>query len=182
MRTKSKIMLLLITTFSMIVVALYNGYGLLEGDTGAYIETGIRNLVPNDRSPFYGWFMRYTSLWTSLWFTLLAQSALLSWLLLKYINTNAVKYLYFIGITIGLGILTKYTMVFYMFLYFFNCFTKLCIEALTQAIRFFVIINNSFFNILLRCFSDLYLKKPYFLFISAFSSSNVYVFIFPAWY
>ncbi|MDB5118362.1 MAG: hypothetical protein JWQ79_3854 [Mucilaginibacter sp.] len=35
------------------------------------------------------------------------------WLLLKYLNTNAVKYLYFIGLTIGVGILTKYTMVFF---------------------------------------------------------------------
>lgn len=35
------------------------------------------------------------------------------WLLIKYINTNAAKYLYFIGLTIGIGILTKYTMVFF---------------------------------------------------------------------
>ena len=35
------------------------------------------------------------------------------WLLLKYINTNAIKYLYFIGIAIGMGILTKYTMAFF---------------------------------------------------------------------
>jgi hypothetical protein len=35
------------------------------------------------------------------------------WLLLRYINTQAVKYLYFIGIVIGIGILTKYTMLFF---------------------------------------------------------------------
>ncbi|MCC8426651.1 glycosyltransferase family 39 protein [Mucilaginibacter sp. UR6-11] len=35
------------------------------------------------------------------------------WLLLRYINTHAVKYLYFIGIVIGLGVLTKYTMLFF---------------------------------------------------------------------
>lgn len=35
------------------------------------------------------------------------------WLLIKYINTNAVKYLYFIGIAIGVGLLTKYTMAFF---------------------------------------------------------------------
>jgi hypothetical protein len=35
------------------------------------------------------------------------------WLLLRYINTHAVKYLYFIGVAIGLGILTKYTMLFF---------------------------------------------------------------------
>jgi hypothetical protein len=38
---------------------------------------------------------------------------LIVWLLLRYINTNAPKYLYFIGVAIGLGILTKYTMLFF---------------------------------------------------------------------
>jgi len=35
------------------------------------------------------------------------------WLLLRYINTNAVKYLYFIGMAIGFGVLTKYTILFF---------------------------------------------------------------------
>jgi hypothetical protein len=35
------------------------------------------------------------------------------WLIIKYINTSSVKYIYFIGIAIGLGLLTKYTMGFF---------------------------------------------------------------------
>jgi hypothetical protein len=35
------------------------------------------------------------------------------WLILRYINTQAVKYLYFIGIVLGFGVLTKYTMLFF---------------------------------------------------------------------
>jgi len=35
------------------------------------------------------------------------------WLLLRYVNTLAIKYLYFIGLTVGIGILTKYTMLFF---------------------------------------------------------------------
>jgi hypothetical protein len=35
------------------------------------------------------------------------------WLLIKYINTSSVKYLYFIGLVIGIGLLTKYTMAFF---------------------------------------------------------------------
>lgn len=35
------------------------------------------------------------------------------WLLVKYCNTSSVKYLYFLGIVIGFGMLTKYTMVFF---------------------------------------------------------------------
>ncbi|MFD2145956.1 glycosyltransferase family 39 protein [Mucilaginibacter antarcticus] len=35
------------------------------------------------------------------------------WLLLRYVNTQAIKYLYFIGLVLGVGILTKYTMLFF---------------------------------------------------------------------
>jgi hypothetical protein len=37
------------------------------------------------------------------------------YLMVKYINSSSVKYLYFIGIAIGLGLLTKYTMGFFAF-------------------------------------------------------------------
>lgn len=37
------------------------------------------------------------------------------YLIIKYINTSSVKYLYFIGLAIGLGLLTKYTMAFFAF-------------------------------------------------------------------
>ena len=37
------------------------------------------------------------------------------WLLIKYCNTSAIKYLYFLGITIGVGMLTKYSMSFFTF-------------------------------------------------------------------
>ncbi len=67
------------------VVALYSGFALAESDTGAYIEKGILNIIPNDRSPFYCWFVRYTSMWSSLWYALFAQSLLLAYLLVKFI-------------------------------------------------------------------------------------------------
>ncbi len=68
------------------VVALYNGFPLVESDTGAYIEKGILNIIPADRSPFYGWFIRYTSMWASLWYTAFAQCLILAFLLLRYIT------------------------------------------------------------------------------------------------
>jgi len=37
------------------------------------------------------------------------------WLLAKYSNTSSVKYLYFLGIVVGLGMLTKYSMAFFTF-------------------------------------------------------------------
>ncbi len=87
---KTFISLLLTTSLALMVVALYNGFGLTENDTGAYIEKGILNIIPNDRSPFYGWFIRYTSMWSSLWYALFAQCLLLAYLLLKFIFQLAV--------------------------------------------------------------------------------------------
>ncbi|HEY2580496.1 MAG TPA: glycosyltransferase family 39 protein [Mucilaginibacter sp.] len=37
------------------------------------------------------------------------------WLLTKYCNTSSVKYLYLLGVVVGLGMLTKYTMAFFTF-------------------------------------------------------------------
>lgn len=37
------------------------------------------------------------------------------WLSLKYVNTTSVKYLYWLGLCVGLGLLTKYTMAFFTF-------------------------------------------------------------------
>jgi len=81
MTTKKAAGHIVLTALMLLVVALYNGFPLTESDTGAYIESGVRNLIPRDRSPFYGWFIRYTSMWSSLWYTILAQCILSAWLL-----------------------------------------------------------------------------------------------------
>jgi hypothetical protein len=42
------------------------------------------------------------------------------WLLTKYSNTSSVKYLYFLGAVVGLGLLTKYSMAFFTFALIFG--------------------------------------------------------------
>jgi hypothetical protein len=37
------------------------------------------------------------------------------WLLMRYNNTSSIKYLYFFGMTVGVGMLTKYSMAFFTF-------------------------------------------------------------------
>ncbi|HVW97301.1 MAG TPA: glycosyltransferase family 39 protein [Mucilaginibacter sp.] len=37
------------------------------------------------------------------------------WLLTRYCNTSSVKYLYFLGVVVGIGMLTKYSMAFFTF-------------------------------------------------------------------
>lgn len=77
---------LIFYAFLLMIVALYNGYPLVESDTGAYIEHGFRFHFPADRPPFYGVFLRITALWTSLWLPVFAQSLLLAYLLRRYIR------------------------------------------------------------------------------------------------
>ena len=89
MNNKQFLFLLLSSTFALMVVALYNGFPLAEGDTGAYIQQAIYPHFAPDRTPFYGIYLRITSLWRSLWFPVFAQCLLLGFLLIKFIeNVN----------------------------------------------------------------------------------------------
>lgn len=67
-------------------VAFVNGFPLVENDTANYIITGIEDQISPDRTPFYGLFLRFTSMWSSLWFTVFAQSLLLAFALSRYIK------------------------------------------------------------------------------------------------
>jgi hypothetical protein len=86
MKTRSFIVLSLITSIMLMVVALYNGFPLVDTDTAAYIEQAIYPHFTPDRTPFYGFFIKASSLHTSLWFTVALQSMLLSFVLLRYIR------------------------------------------------------------------------------------------------
>lgn len=68
----------------LMAVALYAGYPLWMGDTHAYISIGFGDAVAFDRSPFYGYFLRHSSLAETLWLSVLAQCLALSFVLLRY--------------------------------------------------------------------------------------------------
>ena len=84
MKKSSFFLLILLTTFALMLVGFYNGYPLMEGDSGAYIANAFEPALLRDRLPFYGTFIRVTSLWTSVWFTLFWQCFILAWVLLKF--------------------------------------------------------------------------------------------------
>lgn len=67
-------------------IAFYNGYPIYDGDTHAYLATGFTKVLLSDRPPFYGNFIRITSFWASLWYTIFFQCLILSYLLLRYIR------------------------------------------------------------------------------------------------
>lgn len=84
MKPKVFLPLLLLSTVIMMWVALYNGFPLVEGDTGAYIQQAIYPHFAADRPPFYGLFIRATSLSVSLWWPVAAQCFIVSFLLLQF--------------------------------------------------------------------------------------------------
>ena len=75
-----------IAALFLMVISLYNGYPLYGGDTHAYMYTAFHGSIQPDRTPFYGKFIRYSSLRESLWFTVFGQSLILACLLTRYIE------------------------------------------------------------------------------------------------
>jgi hypothetical protein len=61
--------------------ALINGFPLVYSDTGTYIAAAKTSSIPVDRPISYSLFLNITSLNLSLWFTILAQCAILVYLL-----------------------------------------------------------------------------------------------------
>ncbi len=68
------------------VVAWYNGFPLVHFDSAAYIEQAIYPHFSPERTPFYGLFIKASSLHLSLWFTVVLQSGILSFLLIRYVR------------------------------------------------------------------------------------------------
>ena len=86
MKAWNYIALCILTSVMLMVIALYNGFPLVDADSAAYIEQAIYPHFTPERTPFYGLFLRVASLCTSLWFVVLVQSAILAVLLLRYIT------------------------------------------------------------------------------------------------
>lgn len=83
LKTPIALVYLCIGALGIMYAAFYNGYPLVTSDTNTYIRSGFDFTIPADRPPFYGIFIRISSLWTSLWFTVFVQSAILTTLLYR---------------------------------------------------------------------------------------------------
>jgi hypothetical protein len=70
----------------LMFAAIYNGFPLVTSDSGMYIYSGFQKFVPVDRPPGYGIFIRHSSLASSLWFTIISQAIILSYILWQTIN------------------------------------------------------------------------------------------------
>lgn len=82
MKIKSKnILVILIGSLFLLYLGFYNNYPFVYSDTGTYIRSGIKCIIPIDRPVYYGLFIRHFSLLTSLWYVVFAQSLIISYLL-----------------------------------------------------------------------------------------------------
>ncbi len=87
-----KIFWTLLGTLLLIGAALYNQFPLVTSDSGTYILSGFKFFIPADRPIVYGLFVRHSSLAVSLWFTIIFQSLILSYLLWLTLNEFANSY------------------------------------------------------------------------------------------
>lgn len=62
--------------------ALYNGYPLIYPDTGTYIAACFDRFVPIDRPLTYSFFLRHSSLSSTLWLPIIFQCLIVSWIIL----------------------------------------------------------------------------------------------------
>jgi hypothetical protein len=103
--------IILLGTLVLCLPVFYNGYPILTYDSGTYIRSGLSGIVPVDRPLGYGLFIKYTSLSSSLSFTVSSQCLLLSVVLyffLKNVIREKEKFnLYFLGILTSLTFLTN---------------------------------------------------------------------------
>ena len=86
MKIKATYFLPLLSALLLMSVALFNGFPLVEGDTGSYVSCPLEHIIPKDRTPFYGWFLRLTHMCSSLWYTVFAQCLLVALALHAYIR------------------------------------------------------------------------------------------------
>lgn len=82
----SKSLTIFISSLLLLFPAFYNSYPFVFSDTGTYISSGFENIVPDDRPIFYGLLIRHTSLAVSLWYAILFQSLLVSFVLFDFVT------------------------------------------------------------------------------------------------
>jgi hypothetical protein len=77
---------ILLGALFLLGAAFYNGFPLVTSDSGTYIDSGFKGWLPLDRPIMYGLFTRHSSLASSLWFTIIVQSIILSFLIWKILD------------------------------------------------------------------------------------------------
>ena len=70
--------------------ALYAKYPLLFFDSGTYILNGFLNELPVSRPIFYCWFVRHISMAYTLWFVVIAQAIIMTYMLYMTLKVSGI--------------------------------------------------------------------------------------------
>lgn len=68
--------------------AFYNLYPIVFSDTGTYIYSGHESVYPIDRPIYYGLFIRFFDMGFSLWFVILVQGLIATWVISTFLEKN----------------------------------------------------------------------------------------------
>ncbi|HTA83773.1 MAG TPA: hypothetical protein VK783_12585 [Bacteroidia bacterium] len=79
----TEIGLILAGAIILCYAGFYNNFPLVYSDTADYLGGAFGHYIPFDRPVFYGLFMKYVSLKSSLWLVIFAQGVLMSYLLFE---------------------------------------------------------------------------------------------------
>ncbi|UTW63541.1 hypothetical protein KFE98_05145 [bacterium SCSIO 12741] len=99
--------LLVATVLALLWPALYNGYPLVYSDSGTYINSGFKHVLPVDRPVTYSYLVRHISMEHSLWFVIIVQ-AVMVWFYSGYFLSTWFKRPYLLSsvLLIPLALLT----------------------------------------------------------------------------
>lgn len=78
------IALFFVAGFLLMIAALYNGFPIVDEGSTAFIEQAAYPHFTPDSTPFYGLFIKVSSLGWSLWFPVIVQALVMGFLLLRF--------------------------------------------------------------------------------------------------
>ena len=87
MKSLNKILLISLGALILLSIGLFNGYPLVYSDTGTYIYSGFDSFIPKDRPVTYGYLIKFISLKYSLWFVIIFQNLITSFIIFKTLKT-----------------------------------------------------------------------------------------------
>ena len=76
----------IIGSFLLNGIGFYNKFPLIYSDSSTYIHYGFIGQIPVDKPWLYCWFVRHSSLATSLWFTIIFQGIILNYFIYIFIK------------------------------------------------------------------------------------------------
>ena len=80
------LVLFVVNVLLLLWVALVNQFPIITQDSATYLNIVYTNFYPSDRPMFYGLFIEYVSATKNIWWPVIAQAVLLSFLMLQLLR------------------------------------------------------------------------------------------------